>query len=56
LIASLSGSRRRQRGADASRKWIAAARVIVVRTISYLDNVEVDIVVTGRSRERQFSL
>jgi hypothetical protein len=51
LIASLSGGRWWQRGADESRKWLVAARVIVIRTISYLDNLEIDIVATRLRRE-----
>jgi hypothetical protein len=46
LIASLSEGRWR----------LVAARVIVVRTISYLDNVQIDIVVARRHWKRRFFL
>jgi hypothetical protein len=56
LIASLLGSRWWQRGADKSRKRLAAARAIVVRTVSYLDDLEIGIGVTSRCRKGQFFL
>jgi hypothetical protein len=53
LIASFSEGRRQQRNADTRRN---PARVILVRAISNLDNVEVNIAVARRGRERQFIL
>jgi hypothetical protein len=55
LIALFSEGRRQQHSADTRRKRFLA-RVIVVRAISNLDNVEVNRAVAGRGRERQFIL
>jgi hypothetical protein len=55
LIASFSEGRWQQGNAD-TRRTRLLERVIVVRAISNLDNVEVNIVVARRGRERQFIL
>jgi hypothetical protein len=54
LIASFSEGRWQPCNAD-TRKQLPA-KVIVVRAISNLDNVEVNIAVAGRGRERHFIL
>jgi hypothetical protein len=54
MIASFSEGRWQQRNADMKKRL--PARVIIVRAISNLDNVEVNIAVVRRGREREIIL